>query len=147
MKTILILEDSSCSLQYLKNILSTNPVLSRCLIIGCSGICSARDYFDKNKKDICCVITDLNLDDGFIDDIYIDETMGGMFSGWVWIKHYVYDDENRIPIIVCSGYVEYLRKYLGEEACLKLEEKNISFVQKEKGYEKNLMGKLSSLLT
>ncbi len=84
-------------------------------IIECDRIDLAKKEYLKHKEKICCIITDLNMDDEWIDEKYIEETKGGVLSGWVWIYRCVYKGQLEIiniPTIIYSGFIDELEEEL-----------------------------------
>ena len=147
--TILLLEDNAKMNRHIKELLEERPELSDNFNIETvHRIDLAREYFDKHKDEIRCIITDLNMNDEWLDDDWLKETNGGMFSGWVWLQHCVYTrdpickdspDYNGIPnmpTIICSGYINLLEAELKKnEKISELKKQNIHLVPKGAGYE------------
>lgn len=68
-----------------------------------------------NGEGIDCIITDMNMDDEWLGE-FQGESYGGLLSGWVWLRRFVYisNKYQQIPCIVYSGYIQELRSYLEE---------------------------------
>ena len=87
---------------------------------------------------ICCIITDLHMADEWLDE-HKTETNGGMFSGWIWLKYYVFNKlPNKPHIIIYSGYVEDLKEYYMCEE--ELRQKDIATVSKGGNDNQGLKG-------
>jgi CheY-like chemotaxis protein len=73
------------------------------------NISRARHYWQNRKID--CLIVDLNMDPEGLDPSQIVETMGGVLTGWVWLRDDVYSvcESMRERTVILSGYLEDLR--------------------------------------
>lgn len=91
----------------------------------------AIEKFPKISDKIDCIITDLNMEDEWLGE-YRNESEGGLLSGWVWLRRYVYANEKcHIPCIIYSGYIPELKEYLIERKELDLlKEYPVSCVRK-----------------
>lgn len=81
---------------------------------------------------ISCIITDLNMEDEWLEE-FRGESYGGLMSGWVWLIHFVYNniEFQNIPSIIYSGYIPDLQMYLCKRKESNLLNKyNISLVKK-----------------
>lgn len=146
---ILLLEDAIKMNRHIKELLEECPELSEYEIESVYRIDLARDFFDVHKYEICCIITDLNMNDEWLDDKWLEETNGGMFSGWVWLRHCVYERDSLssedpsiyngipdMPTIICSGYISLLEQSLKKAGNIKeLKKNNIHTVHKGAGEE------------
>lgn len=104
-----------------------------------------KEYFTNNKDNIECIITDLNMNDEWLND-YQAESDGGMLSGWVWLQRFVYNQIPEMPTIIYSGYISYLKEYLQKNNSLFLLEKNnIMCVEKDVGDNDGFEGLLKAL--
>ena len=143
---ILLLEDNMNMNEHIKKLLKEQPELSDYRIESVHRIDLARDFFDEHKYEICCIITDLNMNDEWLDVDWITETNGGIFSGWVWLRHCVYnrDPESKdsddyagmpdMPTIICSGYTNLFEEELKKNCKLsELRKSNIRLVPKGAG--------------
>lgn len=160
---ILFLEDNMKMNKHIKDLLEECLEHSEYEIEPVHRIDLARDFFDEHKDEICCIITDLNMNDEWLDNEWLEETNGGIFSGWVWLQHCVYERDPLssedpsvynglpdMPTIICSGYIGLLKenlKRIGKTK--KLKRKNIYTVDKgageEAGFEK-LLKELKKIL-
>jgi hypothetical protein len=43
------------------------------------------------REESDCLIVDLNMVPDGLTDEQIEETQGGLLTGWVWLKHYVFE--------------------------------------------------------
>lgn len=87
-------------------------------VVHFTRIDQAIDYLGKNPhgSGIDCIITDLNMEDEWLGE-YQAESDGGLLSGWVWLRRFVYAREEnlKIPCIIYSGYIPDLKAYLKSE--------------------------------
>ncbi len=141
-KTLLYLEDNGFLLKRTVMFLEEDGYE----VIRCSRIDLAIDALRDNKDKIDCIITDLNMDDQWLGSYQI-ESCGGLLSGWVWLRRFVYTEEKyrTIPCIIYSGFISELIKYLTDrnELCL-LDKFNVTCIQK-RGYNA-LYDKLRDIL-
>jgi hypothetical protein len=93
----------------------------------------ATKFFENNKEDIACVITDLNMSDRWLKDEHRKKTEGGMISGWVWLQEHVFKEKGEIPTVIYSGYISLLRKKLCDNKSRLLLRKNPNIIYVEKG--------------
>lgn len=105
----------------------------------------AKEYFSEHKEDIDCIITDLNMNDEWLEEHQV-ETDGGMLSGWVWLQQFVFKEKPDIPTIIYSGYISYLKEYTRENNNSHLlEKKNIKCVEKNSGENAKFKGLLKAI--
>lgn len=87
-------------------------------------------YFKKYAQEIGCIVTDLNMSDEWLGE-YQNESDGCILSGWAWLQHYVYNTMPDMPTVIYSGYIPYLKDYLGKNHLLHLYNRdNLFFVAK-----------------
>ena len=118
-KIILYLEDDANMRRHTTNLLKDKHFN----VEGFNRIDQAKEYLEHNIANIECVITDLNMNDEWLDE-YQTETDGGMLSGWVWLQRFVFVIAPDIPTIIYSGYIPYLEEYLQKNNQLYLLRKN-----------------------
>ena len=103
---------------------------------SCARIDQANQYLKKEFEKIGCIITDLNMNDEWLNE-YQCESDGGRLSGWVWLRRFVYDNKKykNIPSIIFSGFIGYLEHYLEDrdESDL-LRDSHIHCIPKGGGY-------------
>ena len=65
-----------------------------------------------------CIIADLNLNPQGLAKHEREETRGGLLTGWIWLRNYVFSEqpEMRKRTIIYSEYVEDLRAVVGADA-------------------------------
>ncbi len=115
-------------------------------VVGCSRIDQARTFFEDYMDDIHCIISDLNMNDEWLDKDFLKESYGGTLSGWVWLQHYVYTEKPNIPTIIYSGYIGLLKDCLKQKDELyKLNRDNIHTVNKGSGRGEGISGLLAEL--
>lgn len=83
----------------------------------------ASDCYRQNQ--INCLMVDLDcFATEFVEEELIKETQGGSFSGYVWLKHYIYQDDQerektkKKTIILCSGHYsleKFRRRFSAKE--------------------------------
>lgn len=145
---ILVLEDNSSMNRHLVEHLNEQLDHEEYEVKDCSRIDLAKEFFDEHKDEILCIITDLNMDDEWVDDEFVKETQGGIFSGWVWLQHYVYTEKSDMPTIIYSGYINYLKDYLRSKGEFnKLNKGNIYIVNKGSSEGEGFKGLLHNLKT
>ena len=93
----------------------------------CNTIYEANEAISENVFDY--IITDLNMNPEGLDECYLDETLGAIITGWVWVKHMLlntnYCDPSRI--IFYSAFCEEL---LRNDEYKSQYEKNILLIPK-----------------
>lgn len=125
-KTILYLEDDANMRIHTTDLLKEKGYN----IEGFSRIDLIKEYFLEHMHSVECIITDLNMNDEWLNEYQI-ETDGGMLSGWVWLQRFVYDSKPEMPTIIYSGYISYLEEFLKLNDNLHLlEKKHIRCVEK-----------------
>jgi hypothetical protein len=113
-----------------------------------SRIDQAKEYFSENMDEIKCIITDLNMSDEWLEG-YESKTEGGMLSGWVWLKEFVYTEKPDMPTVIYSGYISFLEDTLrkNEELHLLYDKQNIICVNKGGDERKGIKELLKALRT
>lgn len=104
-----------------------------------------KEIFNKRMGDIECVITDLNMDDEWLENFQL-ESDGGMLSGWVWLQRFVYPNLPEIPTIIYSGYIPYLKEFLQDKNQIHLlDNQHIKCVEKGSNDDEGFEGLLNTL--
>ena len=104
-----------------------------------------KEYFSRHADDIACIIADLNMADEWLGE-YRAESDGGLMSGWVWLRYFVYPIKPNMPTIIYSGYTEYLYEALNRNDELSLLERdNIICVAKGAGIDEGFHGLINAL--
>ena len=62
----------------------------------------AKEFINKNIQIIDCVVLDLNMNDEWLDEFQV-ESVGGMISGWIFMKRYIYPLSPDMPTVILSG--------------------------------------------
>lgn len=104
---ILLLDDEPAIRERIKKVLQENKYD----VEDFSRIDIAKDYFNKNSKNIDCIIVDLNMDDEWLDE-FTPESHGGMLSGWVFVNRFVFRKRKDIPTIIYSGIAPFIKEYV-----------------------------------
>lgn len=70
--------------------------------------------FYYSKETIDCVVADLNMESDGLTEEQQKETHGGLLSGWVWLKYYVFDKDpsTRKRTILVTAYQDELKEIL-----------------------------------
>ena len=112
-KVILYLEDDANMRRHTTRLLEEEDYFKEkgYIIEDFRRIDQVKEYFINRMNDIACIVTDLNMDDEFLEE-YIAESEGGMLSGWVFLQRFVYPKKTDIPVIIYSGYISFLKEYL-----------------------------------
>lgn len=140
-KIILFLEDDASMRTHTAEMLKNEKYN----IIDFYRIDQVKEYFMNNKDNIICIITDLNMNDEWLNE-YQNESDGGMLSGWVWLQRFVYNQIPDMPTIIYSGYISYLEEYLQKINQLSLlKRNNIICVEKDVGENDGFEGLLKAL--
>lgn len=135
-KIILYLEDDASLKRHTTSLLEAENYV----VEGFNRIDQIKEYFKNNKDSIKCIITDLNMDDEWLEE-YQTESDGGMLSGWVWLQRFVFTYNPNIPTIIYSGYISYLKDYLKEKNQMDLLAKDtIRCVEKDVGEKDGFEG-------
>jgi len=94
------------------------------IVKSAGRIDQAIDFVEKHPNEIDCIITDLNMNDEWLNE-YRSESNGCLMSGWVWLRHFVYskDQFQNTPCIIYSGYIPDLKDYLSQRNEMALLEK------------------------
>ncbi len=108
-RTILFLEDNGYLVKQTKRFLEDDGFQ----VISCARIDLAQKRLNDENLTVDCIITDLNMNDEWLKE-YRGESCGGLLSGWVWLRRFVYGQEKykSLPGIVYSGYIQELESYL-----------------------------------
>ena len=105
-KRLLYLEDNGYLLKQTLDFLKEDGYE----VVSCKSIDQAICYLNNNPDGIDCIITDLNMDDIWLNSNR-KESEGGLLSGWVWLKYYVFGRID-VPCIIYSGYIPELNRHL-----------------------------------
>lgn len=96
----------------------------------------AKEYINDKIEEVDCVIIDLNMDDEFLDE-YRLESKGGLISGWIFFKRYIYPSKPNIPTIIYSGL---------DESIDVSEYNKVVFLEKAKNDIKKLISTMNKLI-
>ena len=140
-RTILFLEDESGMRRYSVEWLKEKGYK----VVDFRRIDLANQHLEKHLEEINCVITDLNMSDEWLGSHRI-ESDGCFLSGWVWLKYFVFSKRERMPTIIYSGYISYLKSYLeSKDRLWELEQSNIVCVEKGASQVQGFIGLLYAL--
>ena len=106
---ILILEDDLYTSEIMKEDieLCLNKVIEPLSITVCNTIYDANNAIEKIDFDY--IISDLNMNPDGLDEFYLDETLGAIATGWVWVHHYVLEKDKDTFIIFYSAFTDTLK--------------------------------------
>lgn len=126
-KKILYLEDEVFLHDWIVDELNNYAPLTKAGydVASCYRIDQAKEYFIEYQNDIKLIITDLNMDDRWLEE-YSIESYGGFLSGAVWLERFVYTTNPDMPTIVFSAYCDLFAR---EKPDL-FTKKNIDYVNK-----------------
>lgn len=149
MNKIIIIEDNLYTAENLEIYININFEVfcsQKIEINVCNDIYEANDIL-KKSSDISCIISDLNMSPDGMDEEFHEETYGTVLTGWVWVKHYILNNENysQIPIIFYSAFIDELEK------CASFKEYNVNnriqLIDKRNDSEKILFEKIKEIIS
>lgn len=78
-------------------------------VFDAGSVRDARSYWEDKKID--CLIVDLNMDPAGLTDEQANQTHGGLLTGWIWLRDYVFNvrQDMRQRTIIYTDYMEQLR--------------------------------------
>ena len=137
MARVLFLEDDGCISEQTVGFLKKDGYNVKAV----SRIDLAREYLENHYESVDCIITDLNMNDEWLDE-YSEESNGTLLSGWVWLRRFVFESKeyiaNPCPCIIYSGYIGELNRKLKASELSILRDHNVRLVEKggndEQGY-------------
>lgn len=94
-----------------------------------SRIDQAKDFFNKHKDEIICIVTDLNMSDEWLGE-YRSKSFGNILSGWVWLYYYVFSETPEMPTVIYSKFLDELKANIPPEQLSSLGNRNIKCVAK-----------------
>ena len=102
---ILVLEDRGSVSKYMVETLQDNEEHK---VFEAWGVYDATTYWE--DEDIQCLVVDVNLDPEGLDDNVIASTLGGLLTGWIWLKTCVFSKRPsmRERTIIYTDYVQQL---------------------------------------
>jgi CheY-like chemotaxis protein len=110
---ILLIEDDATTNKNMKQLLERYGYR----VAPCLDIYEANDYWNKYKNSIKCIVTDLNIVANGLSERYKKESVGGLFTGWLWLWDKVFSSPERksLPlkkVIILTAYQNSLDKYV-----------------------------------
>lgn len=108
---ILLLEDRGSVAYPLREDLEQNG----CTVFLAQNISRAKSYWEQEQID--CIIADLNMDPRGLSETEKEQTERGLFSGWVWLKNYVFNKNENMKkkTIILTAYVREFKEKLKNE--------------------------------
>lgn len=105
---VLLLEDRGVVAYYLSETLEDEGHT----VFVARTVSKAKTIWENEKENIGCVIVDFNMETVGLTDDEIKKTQGGLFTGWEWLKNYVFSDkpEMRKKTIILSAYIKDFRE-------------------------------------
>lgn len=126
MKKILFLEDNYSTSEHTTDMLRDEGYE----VEEFQRIDQAKNYFNKYKEDILCIVTDLNLSDEWLGK-YKSKSEGCLLSGWVWLYYFVFKEKTPdFPTVIYSRFIDELYSKIPIEQKKILKNKNIMLVAK-----------------
>ena len=121
---VLVLEDSGSVFSSLQEIADVYKIE----LIKAYQVSDAKDIFDLKRDSIDFIIADLNVSPVGLTREEINQTKGGILSGWVWLRNYVLKNDKawENKILIYSEYVMPLKYHdkMHEFENIKLMEKS-----------------------
>lgn len=79
------------------------------------SVYDAQSFWKDERID--CLLVDLNIDPEGLEDDEIKETLGGLLTGWIWLREHVYkkDDAMKRRTIIYTEYSESLTENVSSE--------------------------------
>lgn len=73
-------------------------------------VLDARSHWEQHQ--IACLIVDLNMDPQGLTDEQVDETLGGLLTGWIWLRDYVFTEKPLMKnrTIIYTDYMTRLQE-------------------------------------
>ena len=135
-KKILVLEDNLVELDDFTQLLD-----SRYEIFPAARTDIADEIIKENNNEIDCIVFDLNMSNEFISEDYIDQTMNGALTGWVWYFYYAKNVlKNQPLIVISSGFVDDFEGYIHEHSALSNVDEKLHYAT-EKGKKIRVIAK------
>lgn len=108
---ILLLEDRGVVAYPLKESLEKNNHT----VFLAPNISRAKAYWREKKAD--CIIADLNMPPDGLDEGEAEQTAGGLLTGWIWLRNYVFAEEESMKkrTIILTAYMKELTDIVGDE--------------------------------
>jgi CheY-like chemotaxis protein len=82
------------------------------------SISAAKSYWEKEREKLDCIIADINMEPFGLKEEEVKQTAGGLLSGWIWLKNYVFperEDMKKRTIILTAYSREFREKVPYEE--------------------------------
>jgi hypothetical protein len=86
-------------------------------VISAFDINDAQSVWERRGEEpIDCMIIDLNMRADGLKDHEMQQTMGGILTGWIWLREYVFKDQPdmRKRTLIFSDYLDLFRKGVAE---------------------------------
>ena len=109
---ILVLEDRSSVSYYMKEALN----MEGHKVLDAHNIYEAQKHWGKENAQIDCIIADLNMNPEGLKLEEMEETVGGMLTGWVWLQKYVFRTKPHMKhrTIIYSDFKDELEENIKE---------------------------------
>jgi hypothetical protein len=134
-KTVLLLEDSGFMFDTLKETLEENNFI----VLDAYQVSDAKGKFTPG---IDFLIVDLNVPPVGLTKEELDQTVGGLLSGWIWLKNYVFEKNQnfRQNTIIYAAYTNLLKEIYPNDI------KGIKLMDKEKYGPSDVINEIKKLL-
>jgi CheY-like chemotaxis protein len=108
---ILLVEDRGAVAYYLRDALEG----AGHQVFLAPNISRAKEYWDKGGID--CIVLDLNMSPDGLTEAEVRDTLGGVLTGWIWLKNYVLakDSSMKSRTIILTAYLPRLKEKLRAE--------------------------------
>jgi hypothetical protein len=105
---ILVLEDRPYTLKNITEALAQEGHD----VIACNSIYVATERYSENKDSLDYIIADLSLSSSGLSTDEKANSEGGLFSGWIWLRNYVLNNNKAVHCIIFSGYLDLFKEYI-----------------------------------
>ena len=135
---IFLMEDNTLLQEQLKETLEKNEEIKnrQITVFSSSSIELANVSYDALKLRIACLVCDSNMSSIGLDGGLREESEGGLFSGWLWLKEKIKDDETLAErALLYSAYCDELQGVIRQNSTLRIipciRKKTISSLENE----------------
>jgi hypothetical protein len=120
--TIFLLEDNSLLLEQLRLALERDERIKnkQLKVVACQSIKTADTIYSMISKNIVCLVCDSNMASIGLPEKLRNESNGGLFSGWLWLREKINADETlACRSIMYSAYYDELQTVMRQAALYK----------------------------
>jgi CheY-like chemotaxis protein len=93
-----------------------------------TNIPAAKSYWEEKKGELDCIVADINMEPYGLEKGEFKQTAGGLLSGWIWLKYYVFPEREDMKerTIIITAYARNFKEKVSSE-----ERKGIILIAKE----------------